>query len=123
MARGKRPIAVVAAAEAEEDGQEHPAPKKLNLKTGRGSTGVEFRYYKPKEFNKLTKEQKHELMEHHKKHGLTGKDKKAGKKNKQRSIASVARSTIKQMEEEKTKSEEESTKMKNEIRDLLVAAM
>lgn len=120
-ARNKRPIADVAATEAEEDESEQPASKKLgNLKTGRGSTGVEFRYYKPKEFNKLTKEQKNELLEHRKKHGLTGKEKK---KSKPRSIASVVRSTIKKMEDEKNKTEEENNAMKNEIRDLLVAAM
>ena len=35
------------------------------LKDGHGKTGVEFWYYKPKEFSKLTDEQKAELRAYH----------------------------------------------------------
>ena len=47
------------------------APKELGKhKSGRGSTGVEFRYYEPDEFRQLSKAQKNELREHRKKNGL-----------------------------------------------------
>ena len=42
------------------------APESGSLKPGRGNTGVEYRYYKTKEYNKLSKEQKDELREHRK---------------------------------------------------------
>ena len=37
-----------------------------SLKTGRGNTGVEYRYYKTKEYNNLSKDHKDELRKHRK---------------------------------------------------------
>ena len=77
--KGKRPSAKTSAASGN--------PKQIGtLKPGRGSTGVEFRYYEPKEFRKLTKEQKDELIEHRRKEGQgapkDGPDKGRAKKKK-----------------------------------------
>ena len=64
-------------------------------KAGRGSTGVDFRYYEPKEFRKLTQEQKDELMEYRRKKGMTpgkgaGSNKNKFKKSKLRAAISSA---------------------------------
>ena len=44
-------------------GQHHDGPAKVPLKSGRGSSGVELRYYAPKEYQTLNKEQRDGLRE------------------------------------------------------------
>ena len=56
--KSKRPLADVSAMTADEDSGELKVRNPSNLKNGRGLTGVEFRYYKPKEYLKLSNEQK-----------------------------------------------------------------
>ena len=48
---------------------EEQKTKKLRFKSTFGTTGVEFRFYKTAEFNKLTNEQKDELRAHRKANG------------------------------------------------------
>ena len=75
--KNKRPSAEISATTGN--------PKSLGThKPGRGETGVEFRYYEPKEFRKLTQEQKDELMEHRKKKGQ-GSPGKGARSDKQKS--------------------------------------
>ena len=57
--------------------------KKTRFKTTCGETGVEFRFYKPAEFGKLSREQKDELRDHRKANGnykgmWTGKERTGG---------------------------------------------
>ena len=93
--KGKRPSAKISITTA--------SPKELGtLKPGRGSTGVEFRYYEPKEFRKLTKEQKDELIAHRKKEGqgaakqgAGGPKGKARKKKFQAAISSAVKKELK----------------------------
>ena len=57
-----------------------------------GKTGVEFRFYKKKEYNQLTKEQKNELREYREKwdNGEDGSKKKKQKDDKsQKQMISV----------------------------------
>ena len=95
--KGKRTNAEISAAAGD-------AKQMGTLKAGRGSTGVEFRYYEPKEFRKLTQEQKDELMEYRKKKGQGTPGKGAGspkgkaKKAKFRAaISSVVKKELKEM--------------------------
>ena len=53
---------------ATDDGKQRKK-KKVSFKPTFGKTGVEFRYYKPTEFSKLTDEQKAELKEHRRANG------------------------------------------------------
>ena len=48
-----------------------PKEKKVKFKPNVGKTGVEFYYYKSKEFLKLTQEQKNELITHRNANGFT----------------------------------------------------
>ena len=57
--RNKRALANISAT----TGQPHGGPAKVPLKSGRGSSGVELRYYAPKEYQTLNKEQRDELRE------------------------------------------------------------
>jgi hypothetical protein len=62
----KRPGASISATEAT-GGNSNGKPSKISktggLKVGRGKSGVDFRYHVPKEYAKLSKEQKKELKE------------------------------------------------------------
>ena len=86
--------------------------KKTRFKSTCGETGVEFRFYKPAEFNKLTREQKDELRDHRKANGnykgtWTGKERTGGA-NKYFGRAQVA-AMIKANESEKEKADEMET--------------
>ena len=84
-------------------------------KPSRGKTGVEFRFYKLKEYQQLTKAQKDELREYRKGRGggkggdKDGKAPKAGKGGHEKAIAAAVKQHLATMqqeaeEEEKTKS-------------------
>ena len=71
--RAKRPAAQISAAATPEvevgaaavaDPKKGKKGRKVTFKPTCGKTGVEFRYYKPAEFSKLTDEQRAELKEH-----------------------------------------------------------
>ena len=77
-------------------GGKDKSKKKARFKSTTGTSGVEFRYYKPSEFNGLTRDQKDELREHRQAHGnytgtWTGKERTGGKgENKAFGRAQVA---------------------------------
>ena len=98
--KNKRPIADVSSANAD------APPKKLGVhKKGTGKTGVQFRYYKPSEFKKLTKEQVDELLEYRRQKGDDGGRRNTGKRMRS-SISSVLKSALKDIAEEQTKKNE-----------------
>ena len=76
-------ISSTTAASPGDGGGKEKGKKKARFKSTSGSTGVEFRFYKPAEFQKLTREQKDELREHRKSNGnykgtWTGKERTGG---------------------------------------------
>ena len=116
--RNKRPVAEVLATDADA-----PPPKKLGThKSGIGKTGVEFRYYKPNEFKKLSKDQKDELMEHRRKNNLRGPNPKNDKKRFRASINSVLKSALKDIVDEQSKKDDEQAK-EAELQNALMASL
>ena len=92
------------------------------FKTTCGDTGVEFRFYKPAEFQKLTREQKDELRDHRKANGnykgtWTGRERTGGA-NKSFGRAQVA-AMIKEIEVEKEKETTERESLKATLVDEL----
>ena len=67
--RGSAQISAAHAARGDDKASPGSNNGKGKFKPNVGKTGVEFRYYKPKEFSKLTKEQKKELTSHRKSSG------------------------------------------------------
>ena len=97
---------------------EGPKTKKTRFKSTFGATGVEFRYYTPSEFGKLTKEQKDELRAHRKANGnykgsWTGKERTSNTGGTM-SRAQVA-AMIKSHDEDKEKESNEKNAFKAEI--------
>ena len=104
--KGKRPAAEISAATGEKD------KRKLgDHKPGRGATGVEFRYYEPHEFKKLTKDQVTELLEYRKKNGQSppprGGKRQSHNKKLRAAVSSCLRSELKEMMSTITPSEPE----------------
>ncbi len=62
-------ISLATAAAPGDGGGKDKGRKKARFKPTSGATGVEFRFYKPVEFHKLTRDWKDELREHRKANG------------------------------------------------------
>ena len=100
-------------------------------KSGRGKSGVEFRYYKPSEFKKLNQAQITELLEHRKNNpsgqdstkGKGGKGKKEREKRFRTSVSSVVKTAIQDMVDEHSKSEEQMKTQRSEMHEALVASL
>lgn len=94
-----------------------------SLKSGSGGTGVEYRYYTTKEYNKLSKDQKDELREYRKEKESKGgnPDKSNGgfkKKNFKATVASV----VNEMRKKEEKKNDQLTEMRSIISSLIVPA-
>lgn len=96
-------------------------------KPSRGKTGVEFRFYKKKEYDKLTREQKEELREHRSSRGNganVSADKKRGgnataakpeKKNETKVIAAAVKQQLAALKQEADDEEKTESAFKNYI--------
>ena len=95
-------------------------------KPARGKTGVEFRFYKKNEYDKLTKEQRDELREHRSSKGKGSKDKKktptnqpakAGAKDggSEKAIAAAVKQQLTAMKKEAEKEEKTESAFKDYI--------
>ena len=84
------------------------------MKPGSGCTGVEYRYYTTKEYNKLTKEQKDELRDHRKEKDSKGNPDKSGGGYKKKLKATVA-SVVKELQKSEEKKNDELTELKSII--------
>jgi len=96
--------------------------RKVSFKPTFGKTGVEFRYYKPAEFSKLTDEQKAELKEHRRANGNykgTWKSKKSSDKPKKNGAVSrkVVAAMMREHDLKKQKESEELEELKAAIVD------
>ncbi len=125
--RGRRNEAQVSAAVGGEANnsmkdKNNKKKKKVSFKPNCGKNGVQFCYYKSKEFNKLTKEQRDELREYRKANGNQYQGAWSGKEAK----ATIA-AAIKEHEESKTKEAEERNAMKaalvDELRGVITAKL
>ena len=93
------------------------------MKSGSGGTGVEYRYYTTKEYNKLSKDQKDELREYRKEKESKGgnPDKSNGgfkKKNFKATVASV----VNELRKNQEKKNDQLTEMRSIISSLIVPA-
>ena len=93
-----------------------------SLKSGSGGTGVEYRYYTTKEYNKLSKEQKDELREYRK-----DKESKGGKPDKSNSNGGFKKkhlkATVASVVKEMRKSEEKKNNQLTEITSIISSLM
>ena len=93
-----------------------------SLKSGSGGTGVEYRYYTTKEYNKLSKEQKDELREYRKE-----KDSKGGNPDKSNSKGGFKkknlRATVASVVKEIRKGEEKKNNELTEITSIISSLM
>ena len=99
-ANAKRPQANISGAEGQDDKTKDEATiSSTSTKASKGKTGVEFRFYKRKEYEQLTGEQKHELWEWQK----SNKSKKpkpspSNDKGKNKSSTGIAAVVAKELE-------------------------
>ena len=103
-------------------GGKDKSKKKTRFKTTSGTTGVEFRFYKPAEFHKLTQEQKDELREHRKANGnytgtWTGKERTGGGGGGKTFGRAQVAAMIKANEDDKDKAATERDSMKASLVD------
>ena len=84
--KGKRPVADISATTA--------------LKAGRGTSGVELRYHSPKEYAKLTKEQRDELRDHRKKNGSGKAKQNVADKFTKKTLRANIHAVMKEMQSE-----------------------
>ena len=100
-------------------------------KSGRGKSGVEFRYYKPSEFKKLNQAQITELLEYRKNNpgrqdptkGKGDKGKREREKRFRTSVSSVVKTALQDMVDEHSKSEEQMKTQRGEMHEALVASL
>ena len=88
----------------------HGEESRKKSKPNKGETGVELRYYKPKEYRKLSSEQMEELRKWRKDNGLV-KDTKKGKPKANMKEQIVA--AIKEISKERETQESENTMIRN----------
>ena len=119
-------ISSTAAAASDGGGGKNNNPKnsgkKARFKSTFGATGVEFRFYKPAEFSKLTNEQKDELRAHRKANGnykgtWSGKEKtaNAGKTFGRAQVAAM----LKAHDEERTEKETMKASLMEEFQSII----
>ena len=109
--QGKRPIGSISAADgASETNTSASISSTTGIKQGMGKTGVEFRFYKKKEYDQLTKEQKNELREYREKrdNGEDGNKKKKQKddKSQKQMIAAAVKQQLSDMQKSEAANEE-----------------
>ena len=106
--------------------------KNKQLRSGIGKTGVEFRFYKTKEYNRLTPEQKEELREYRNELESSGKSRKLDKNAKKGGNASsvaekkqfvqIAEAVVKRLKEKESAADK--TERENaEVRDYILSVM
>ena len=117
----KRTSAQISATDATES--EDSNKKRVSFKPNVGKTGVELRYYKSKEYNKLSQEQKDELKAHRLANGgyknsWTKKSKGGGKgKSGSKLTKADVSAMIKENEQNRNKAAEEHDAMKQALAD------
>jgi hypothetical protein len=122
----KRPNAQVSSAEGEGGGDGGTAQvSSVNIKSGKGKTGVEFRFYTTAEYKKLTKEQRMELKtwrgteEGKKAVASSRKQKKAGGGDVKAQVASVLKEVLTATAEEEKKEKAEGEKLQASVESCL----
>ena len=109
-------------------GGKDKSKKKARFKATTGSSGVEFRYYKPSEFTKLSREQRDELSEHRRLHGnytgtWSGKESTGsggGKKTFGRAqVAAMIKANETEKEKESTEKESMRTSLVEEFKSII----
>ena len=117
-------ISKVIETDDDEDDEEHKVAATKRLKTSKGKSGVEFRYYKPEEYRKLSKDQKAELREY-RVNNQNEDDKsknnnpKGGKNVTKRQLKKQVISVLKSL----TKEEEESSKQQSELEEYIISVV
>ena len=108
---------------SDDSGDEQQVSSAKRLKPNKGKTGVEFRYYKPEEYRKLSKEQKDELRQKRQEDQSNGKDDPKKKKGNKRKETRQIRKQVVAVLKSLSKEEEESCAEEKKLEEMIVSVV